>query len=56
MKWDRLFHILKYVHFSINKTESDETDETCDSLWKNNSLSYMFNDKAKVKKQVKLSL
>jgi hypothetical protein len=39
MKWDRLFHTLKYVHFSINKTESDETDETCDSLWKTTTFS-----------------
>jgi hypothetical protein len=44
MKWDRLFYILKYVDFSINKTKSDETDETFDSLWKNDYLSNMFND------------
>jgi hypothetical protein len=29
---ERLFHILEYVHFSINRTESDETNETWDSL------------------------
>jgi hypothetical protein len=30
----RFFHILKFLHFSDNRDEWDETDENYDKLWK----------------------
>jgi hypothetical protein len=34
MKWDRLFHILRFLHFSDIRNEPDNTDKNYDRLWK----------------------
>ena len=34
MKRDRLYHILGFIHFSLNKNEPDNTYENFDHLWK----------------------
>jgi hypothetical protein len=34
MKQDRFFHILRFLHFSDNKTEPDKTNENYERLWK----------------------
>jgi hypothetical protein len=34
MKQNSLFHILRFLHFSDNRNEPDETDENYDRLWK----------------------
>jgi len=34
MKRDRYLHILRYLHFTDNRNESDRTEENFDRLWK----------------------
>jgi hypothetical protein len=34
MKQGRLYHILRFLHFSDNKNESEKTDDNSDRLWK----------------------
>ena len=45
MKWDRFFHILRYLHFTDNKNEPDMTDENSDRLWKIRNLFEILNKK-----------
>ena len=45
MKWDRYFHILRFLHFTDNKNEPDMTDENSDQLWKMRNLFEILNEK-----------
>ena len=45
MKWDRFFHILRFLHFTDNKNESDMTDENSDRLWKMRNPFDILNEK-----------
>jgi hypothetical protein len=33
MKLSRLFHILRFLHFNVNRKVTDKTDEIYDRLW-----------------------
>jgi hypothetical protein len=43
MKQDRIFHILRFVHFTDNNTEPYMTDENSDGLWKTRNLFEILN-------------
>ena len=45
MKWDRFFHILRFLHFTDNKNEPDMADENSDRLWKMRHLFDILNEK-----------
>ena len=45
MKWDRYFHILRFLHFTDNKNEPDMMDENSDQLWKMRNLFEILNEK-----------
>jgi predicted nucleotidyltransferase len=44
MKRDRFFHILRFLHFSNNKNQSDKTDENYNRLWKMRTIFEKLND------------
>jgi len=44
MKHDRLFHILRFPHFSDNRNEPDKTDENYNRLWKMGTIFGKFSD------------
>jgi len=44
MKWDRFYHILRFLHFSDNKNEPDKTDENYDQLWKTRAIFDKLNN------------
>ena len=44
MRRDRFFHILRYLHFTV-ENEPDLTDENSDRLWKMTNLFEILNEK-----------
>jgi len=44
MKWDRFFHILRFLHFT-DKNEPDTMDENSDRLWKMRNVFDILNEK-----------
>jgi len=44
MKWDRFYHILRYIQFSENKNEPDRTDDNYDQRWKMRAIFDKLND------------
>jgi hypothetical protein len=40
MKRNRFFHILRFLHFSYNRSKPDETDENYGRLWKTRTIFY----------------
>jgi hypothetical protein len=44
MKWERFYHLLRYIYFSENKNEPDKTDENYDRLWKMRAIFDKLND------------
>ena len=45
MKWNRYFHILRFLHFTDNKNEPDMTDEKPARLWKMRNLFKILSEK-----------
>jgi hypothetical protein len=44
IKLERLFHILRFIHFRDNKNEPDKTDENYDRLWKMKTAFYKLSN------------